>query len=135
MNAGSQNDKQMPNSMSERNNAIAFEKNNTKDIHQTSNSQFSDTGDLMFNQNQSGRPDAHENIEDSFEGFIAFVEGLLVDDAKEGEQPHQPAHAGSPAFIGKRLDCQPGEVRAGYENVNHSPITSMEDIFQLPSKL
>lgn len=59
------------------------------------------------------------------------MEGLLVRNAQGGQDPHKPSHRSRPVRPGQIVDRQPREVRPGYENVDHSPITAMQDIFQL----
>ena len=58
------------------------------------------------------------------------MEELLVDDAGEGEEPDGPAELHRPALQVAQL--QPGCVAPCYKQVDHGPVTSVQQVSPTP---
>ena len=81
-------------------------------------------------QDSQGRKGGNDYIEEGFQRFVLFMEELLVSDAQEGQEPDSP-----PQLYGdsaEMAELEPGCVGASYEQVDHGPITPMQQVSPYP---
>ena len=84
-------------------------------------------------RNKTGYNSDYE-VEGRLQPLVLLVKQLLVHNAQKGQGPDGPVQVVGKSVWGQCAKAQPGRVGASNEKVDHSPVTSMEELVKFPEK-
>merc|ERR550519_1648212 len=87
---GPHHDMEVPDGVSQRNEAVRLEEDDAHHVDDPSQLQLAQAGRIRHFEYGYGWREGDDDVEGGLEPLVLFMEGLLVEDAQECEEPHGP---------------------------------------------